>query len=175
VNISYRVYRSGHFKDCGDHALSKMHESVKNTFTLRRPPATIVEHELYLQIPAVLTQKTSRSPHYRCYTKTWDHTATLCFFLGTIQVTKQVYFHRGVRSGVRDNMSHPNSSLFRHISMAERLAQFTTEGDPWSIPGAGQNFYLLLFSFLFFGYPWWVWAGGVINPEVLMQKHCFLI
>jgi hypothetical protein len=41
------------------------------------PPTTIVEHALYQQIPAILTHKTSRYCHYRCYTKTCDHTATL--------------------------------------------------------------------------------------------------
>jgi hypothetical protein len=63
--------------------------------TLSRPPATIVEHALYLQIPAVLTQKTSRYRHYRCYTdlRSYCH---LVNYLGTIQVTKQVHFHRRV-------------------------------------------------------------------------------
>jgi hypothetical protein len=40
-----------------------------NLLALSRPPATIVEHALHLQIPSVLTQKTSRYRHYRCYTR----------------------------------------------------------------------------------------------------------
>jgi hypothetical protein len=105
--------------------------------TLSRPPATIVEHALDLQIPAVLTQKTSRYRHYRCYTKTWDHTATLWIFWELFKWRNRSIFIDEFVSGGRNNRSHTNSSLFRQVSMAERLER---TGDPWSIPGAAQIF-----------------------------------
>jgi hypothetical protein len=84
-------------------------------------------------------------------------------------VTKQVHFHRGVcQWGGRDNMSHPNSSLFRPVSVDERLAWLTTER-------ATRDRFPASVKFFSYFVPWGVWARGVINPgylviEVLMQK-----
>jgi hypothetical protein len=133
------------------------------------PRLTIVEHALCHKYQPY-SQKTSIYRHYRCYTKTWGHTATL----GTIKMTKQVHFSSR-RSSTGAEIIWILQPSYRS-RWPSGYRSWLRNGRPVIDSRRLSIFYFLIFS-IFWGYGG-VWARGVIDPgylviEVLMQKKLF--